>query len=128
MTEFEAPTKGAGMVIQVRRIYEDVLDTDGTRVLVDRLWPRGVSKERAHLDDWCKDVAPSTELREWYGHIPDRFAEFSRRYLAELQDVDHSPAIDDLKSIAAKGTLTLLTAVKDPDISEAAVLAGYLRS
>lgn len=115
------------MTIQVRRIYEDVLDTDGARVLVDRLWPRGVSKERAQLDDWCKDVAPSTELREWYGHVPDRFAEFSRRYLVELTDADHTPAVAQLRALAAKGTLTLLTAVKDPDISEAAVLAGYLR-
>jgi len=115
------------VTIQVRRIYEDVLDTDGSRVLVDRLWPRGVSKERAHLDDWCKDVAPSTELREWYGHVPDRFAEFSRRYLVELRDAEHAAAVDDLRGLAARGTLTLLTAVKDPNISEAAVLAGYLR-
>jgi len=115
------------VAIQVRRIYEDVLDTDGARVLVERLWPRGVSKQRAHLDDWCKDVAPTTELREWYGHVPDRFAEFSRRYLVELADAEHAPAVDELRALAAKGTLTLLTAVKDPDISEAAVLAEYLR-
>ena len=115
------------MGVQVRRIYEDVLDTDGARVLVDRLWPRGVSKERAHLDDWCKDVAPSTQLREWYGHVPDRFDKFSRRYRVELGDAAHSPAVTDLRRLAADGTLTLLTAVKDPALSEAAVLAEYLR-
>ena len=69
------------------------LADDGSRVLVDRLWPRGVSKERAHLDEWCKEIAPSTELRKWYGHDPDRFEEFSRKYRAELQDPERAEAL-----------------------------------
>ena len=72
--------------VQVRRVYDPPEANDGQRVLVDRLWPRGVSKERAHLDDWCKDIAPSNELRKWYGHDLDRYAEFARRDRAELGD------------------------------------------
>jgi uncharacterized protein YeaO (DUF488 family) len=73
--------------VRVRRIYDDPLPADGTRVLVDRLWPRGVTKARAHLDEWCKEIAPLTELREWYHHDPARFAEFTRRYREELTEV-----------------------------------------
>lgn len=112
--------------VQVRRIYDPVLDDDGARVLVDRLWPRGISKERAHLTDWCKDVAPSTELRKWYGHDPEKFAEFQRRYREELHDSDHADAFEQLQSLAKSGTLTLLTASKRSDISEAKVLADLL--
>lgn len=113
--------------VRVRRIYEEPSATDGTRVLVDRLWPRGVSKERAQLDDWCKDIAPSTELRKWYGHIPDRFGEFEERYTAELSTPPPSTELQRLRDIAEAGTLTLLTATKDPDISEAAVIARLIR-
>lgn len=114
------------MTVQVRRAYEEPLDSDGARVLVDRLWPRGLSKERAHLDEWCKDVAPSTELRKWYGHDPDKFDEFARRYRAELADGDRAAAFDGLRERASQGPLTLLTAAKRSDISEATVLAGLL--
>ncbi|WP_085371407.1 DUF488 domain-containing protein [Leifsonia sp. NCR5] len=113
--------------VRVRRIYEEPSADDGTRVLVDRLWPRGVSRERAHLDAWEKEIAPSTELRTWYGHIPTRFDEFAERYTAELADPQRAEILERLRGIAAAGTLTLLTATKDPDISEAAVLAGLLR-
>jgi uncharacterized protein YeaO (DUF488 family) len=112
--------------VQIRRIYDPPRDDDGTRVLVDRLWPRGISKERAHLDEWCKVIAPSTELREWYGHDPERFAEFSRRYRAELGDPEHAEAFTHLSELAKTGTLTLLTATKAPQISEARVLADLL--
>lgn len=112
--------------VQVRNVREPVRDDDGKRVLVDRLWPRGVSKERAHLDDWCKDVAPSTELRKWYGHDPDKFAEFESRYLTELADPERTAAFDQLKQWAAEGRLTLLTGAKRDDISEATVLADRL--
>lgn len=112
--------------VQVRRIYDPPESSDGTRVLVDRLWPRGVSKERAHLDDWAKDVAPSTELRKWYGHDPDRFPEFERRYRAELDDPEHEDAFAKLREIAHAGPVTLLTAAKRSDISEAQVLADVL--
>lgn len=112
--------------VHVRRVYEERKRGDGNRVLVDRIWPRGVSKEKADLDDWCKDVAPSTELRKWYAHDPDRFKEFSRRYKAELKEAERSEVLDHLRSLAKKRNLTLLTATKDPDISEAAVLAKVL--
>ena len=91
------------------------------------LWPRGLSKERAHLDEWCKDVAPSTGLRQWYGHDPGRFEEFARRYRAELDEPERAAAYSQLRELAAHGPLTLLTAAKRSDISEAAVLAGPLK-
>jgi uncharacterized protein YeaO (DUF488 family) len=113
--------------VRVRRAYDDPESSDGARVLVDRIWPRGLSKERAALDEWCKDVAPSTELRKWYSHDPDRFAEFGRRYQAELADPERSAALAHLRDLAAADRpLTLLTATRQPDISEAAVLAGLL--
>ncbi len=96
---------------------------DGARVLVDRIWPRGVSKERADLDEWCKQIAPSTELRKWYGHDPSRFDEFTRRYRDELDDPDRAAALAHLRELASRQMLTLLTATKHPGISEAAVLA-----
>lgn len=112
--------------VQVRRIYEEPTPDDGTRVLVDRIWPRGVSKERAHLDEWCKQIAPSTELRKWYGHDPSRFDEFTRRYRDELDDPDRAAALAHLRELASTQMLTLLTATKRPDISEAAVLAKLI--
>jgi len=117
----------AHTTVQVRRIYDEVLPSDGSRVLVDRLWPRGVSKERAHLDDWCRAIAPSTELRQWYDHVPERFPEFAERYEQELAQADQAAAYKELQDRAAAGPLTLLTATKDPDLSEAAVLARLLR-
>jgi len=113
--------------VQVRRVYEQPRPEDGTRVLVDRLWPRGLAKATAALDEWCKNVAPSDELRKWYGHDPDRFAEFSRRYRRELKDPEHAEAARHLRDLASQQPMTLLTATKEPDISEAAVLAGVLR-
>ena len=112
--------------VQVRRAYDPPQSDDGRRILVDRLWPRGLSKERARLDDWCKEIAPSTELRVWYGHDPDRYAEFARRYRAELGDPERAAAFARLRELAGHGRLTLLTATKRSDISEAAVLADLL--
>jgi len=114
--------------VRVRRAYDDPEPAAGTRVLVDRLWPCGLAKSKAALDDWCKDVAPSDELRSWYGHDPRRFAEFSRRYQQELQDSRRAGALAQLRSLChGQRHLTLLTATKEPAISEAAVLAGLLR-
>jgi uncharacterized protein YeaO (DUF488 family) len=113
--------------VRVRRIYDEPTEQDGTRVLVDRIWPRGMTKERARLDEWCKQVAPSTELRTWYAHDRQRFAEFSRRYRAELAEPERAIVFEHLQTIARAGTLTLLTATKQADISEAAVLADVLR-
>jgi uncharacterized protein YeaO (DUF488 family) len=112
--------------VTYRRVYEERSSQDGKRVLVDRVWPRGMRKEDAHLDEWLRDVAPSTELRRWYGHEPERFAEFRRRYLAELRDSGHHEAADHLRDLAAHDTVTLLTATKDADHSQAAVLAEWL--
>ena len=116
----------SGNTVRVRRVYDAPEPTDGRRVLVDRLWPRGLSKEKAALDDWCKQVAPSTELRKWYAHDPDKFEEFAERYRAELNDPERAEALDELRKHAASGTLTLLTAARRSDISEATVLAEVL--
>ena len=113
--------------VRVRRVYDDPTRDDGTRVLVDRLWPRAMSKNRAQLDEWCKQIAPSTELRAWYAHDPQRFSEFSRRYQAELSEPERAAALEHLRDLATTGALTLLTATKQAEISEAAVLADLLR-
>lgn len=94
-------------------------------MLVDRVWPRGLSRDDAALDDWRRDIAPSTGLRRWYGHRPERFEEFSRRYRAELDEAGE--AVEELVALARKGRLTLLTATRDLEHSNAAVLADYLR-
>ncbi|MFI6958263.1 DUF488 domain-containing protein [Nocardia sp. NPDC050408] len=112
--------------VQIRRIYDDPTSHDGTRVLVDRLWPRGVSKTRAHLDEWCKQIAPSTELRRWYGHDPELFDEFARRYRDELTEPERVEALAHLRELAGQNKLTLLTGTKNTDISEAAVLADIV--
>lgn len=113
--------------IQYRRIYDQPARSDGVRVLVDRVWPRGVRKDAAHLDEWLRQVAPSTGLRRWYGHDPGRFDEFRRRYLAELQESPGRQAAQHLTMIARRHDLTLLTATRDVEHSQAAVLAQWLR-
>jgi uncharacterized protein YeaO (DUF488 family) len=110
--------------VRVRRIYDEPSPGDGTRVLVDRVWPRGLRKDAAAIGEWLKDVAPSTELRKWYGHDPAKFDEFRRRYAAELTGA----ALARLRALAPHGTLTLLTATKDVEHSQAAVLARLLRA
>lgn len=112
------------MTIRTKRIYEDPDPADGTRVLVDRLWPRGVSKEEAQLDAWLKSVAPSDELREWFDHDPDRWDEFRDRYRAEL-DETHEP-VERLLEYASTGPLTLLYATTDREHNNAVVLREYL--
>ncbi len=113
--------------IRVRRVYDEPEPADGTRVLVDRLWPRGLRQDAATLDDWAKDVSPSTGLRKWYGHDPAKFDEFRRRYIEELSQSGPRAALGRLRALAAKGPLTLLTATRDVDHSEAVVLAQILR-
>ena len=112
--------------VQVRRVYDEPEDSDGARVLVDRIWPRGMTKVRAALTEWCKDVAPSTELRKWYSHDPAKFEEFTHRYGAELEQAERVQALQHLRDLAPDGRLTLLTGSKAVDISEAAVLAAIL--
>jgi len=114
--------------IRVRRVYDQPGAADGTRVLVDRIWPRGLRKDALRLDDWAKDVAPSSDLRTWYGHDPAKFDEFRRRYLGELTGSGQQAALGRLRALAASGRpLTLLTATRDLDHSQAAVLARLLR-
>ncbi len=113
--------------VRVRRVYEPPESRDGTRVLVDRIWPRGLRKDAARFDEWAKDVAPSSELRTWYGHDPAKFDEFCRRYTAELAQGAPRAALDHLGALAAAGPVTLLTATRDAGHSQAAVLARLLR-
>jgi uncharacterized protein YeaO (DUF488 family) len=114
--------------VQLRRIYDDPADDDGIRVLVDRRWPRGVSKARAELDEWCTAVAPSDELRKWYGHAPDKFTEFKSRYRKELEDPERAAALRHLRAMTSHDRLTVLTATKNVQISQAAVLVELLRA
>lgn len=114
------------MDIQIKRIYEPPSEDDGLRVLVDRLWPRGVSKEKAQLDQWAKELAPSTELRKEFGHDPDRWEEFRERYLAELED--QSDEVEAFLDGLEGDKVTLLYGARDEEHNQAVVLAEYLRS
>ena len=110
--------------IQLKRVYEDKSKDDGFRVLIDRLWPRGVSKEDAHFDEWMKELAPSTELRKWFDHKPERFEEFSKRYKKEL--AEQKELLDKLKEHAKTKKVTLLFAAKDTEINNAVVIKEVL--
>jgi uncharacterized protein YeaO (DUF488 family) len=116
-----------GADIRVRRVYEEPSVQDGARVLVDRVWPRGLRKDALRLDEWAKDVAPSTDLRTWYQHDPAKFDEFRRRYAAELDQPGAREGLARLRALAADRPVTLLTATKELELSQAAVLAGLLR-
>lgn len=110
----------------MRRIHDEPAPADGTRILVDRLWPRGLSRDRARIDEWCRQIAPSTDLRRWYAHDPARFPEFTRRYRAELEDPERAEALGHLRRLAGERTVTLLTATRAIEISQAAVLADLI--
>jgi uncharacterized protein YeaO (DUF488 family) len=112
--------------VRIGRVYDEAEDDDGVRVLVDRIWPRGMTKARAALREWCKDVGPSSELRKWYTHDPAKFEKFARLYRAELEQGERARALQHLRDLAADRPLILLTASKAVDISEAAVLATIL--
>lgn len=112
------------MPVYTKRVYEDPDSADGTRVLVDRLWPRGVSKEEAQLDDWLKEIAPSDDLRNWFDHDPDRWDEFTERYRSELDD--RPERVRELLEYVQSGTLTLLYAATDEEHNNAVVLVDYL--
>ncbi len=113
------------MDIRLKRAYDPATSADGYRVLVDRLWPRGISRERAKLDEWEKELPPSTELRHWFGHDPQRFQEFRRRYIDELSG--QRPRLTALRHHARQGTLTLVYAAHDTEHNDAVVLAEVLR-
>jgi len=113
------------MDIRLKRAYEPAESADGYRVLIDRLWPRGVSRGRAKLDEWERELPPSTELRRWFGHEPSRFEEFRRRYIEELRR--ERPRIAELRRRAREGTLTLVYSARDTEHNDAVVLAEVLR-
>ncbi|HEX4176925.1 MAG TPA: DUF488 family protein [Rhizomicrobium sp.] len=108
--------------VAIKRAYDRPSPKDGTRILVDRLWPRGISKAKAALDGWAKDVAPTPALRKWFDHKPERFQEFAKRYRAELR---HNPAVAELRK--TKGKVTLIYGARDPAINHAVVLAKVLK-
>jgi uncharacterized protein YeaO (DUF488 family) len=113
------------MDVRVKRAYEPAEPSDGYRVLIDRIWPRGISREQAQLDEWARELAPSSELRRWFGHDPQRFAEFQRRYLDEL--AAQAASLRALRRRARHGTLTLVYGARDTEHNDAVVLARLLR-
>ncbi|MGB3414902.1 MAG: DUF488 domain-containing protein [Microbacteriaceae bacterium] len=113
------------MTLFLKRVYEPAESSDGFRVLVDRLWPRGVSKEKAAVDMWLKEVGPSTELREWFGHIPEKYPEFEQKYLAELAQ---NPAAVELSALLRNHpVVTLVYGAKDEEHNQAQVLRDFLK-
>ena len=114
-------------MIATKRAYEPADPSDGYRVLIDRLWPRGVSKAKAHLDEWAKDIAPSAELRKWYGHDPAKWKEFKSRYLRELRSPAARKVLDHLVRRARRGRVTLVYASRAADISDVEVIQQKLR-
>ena len=114
------------VAVHIKRAYDEAEPQDGTRVLIDRLWPRGVSKEKAKIDLWLKDVAPSAELRTWYGHDPAKYDEFRRRYLEELAREPGKSGVAKLRELAAHGPVTLVFAAHDTAHANATVLQALL--
>ena len=110
--------------VRIKRVYDEPSPQDGTRVLVDRVWPRGMKKEKAHIDLWLKDAAPSTALRKWFGHQADKWDDFRRRYAAELDK--HQEAVEQLRRLAEKHALTLVFSARDEEHNNAMVLREYL--
>ena len=111
--------------VRIKRVYEPAQPADGYRVLIDRLWPRGISKDRARLDEWARNLAPSDQLRRWFGHDPDKFRQFRERYREELSH--QADEIQRLRARAADGPLTLVYAARDEQHNDAVVLAELLR-
>lgn len=113
-------------MIKIKRIYENAGKEDGIRNLVDRLWPRGIKKVDAKIDEWIKDIGPSDKLRKWFGHDPKKWSEFKKRYIKELKD--KTDFVRHLKSLAQKGTLTLLYSAKDEKHNQAIVIKEYIEN
>ena len=113
-------------LMNTARVYDPVRPGDGTRVLVDRLWPRGIRKDDPRTGRWLKNIAPSSELRHWYNHAPAKFVEFAQRYTAELDEPTAADALDELRALAAAGPVTLVTATRELEFSHLAVLVSLL--
>ncbi len=114
------------MALRVKRVYEDPEEDDGKRILVDRIWPRGISKDKARLSDWRKDLAPSNELRKWFGHDPDRWEEFKERYRAELEEAGKMEVLRDIAERAREENVTLLFGAKDTRHNDARALEAFI--
>jgi len=112
------------MKINLKRVYDNPLPEDGYRILVDRIWPRGISKETAQIDEWLKDIAPSNELRKWFNHDPHKWNEFKKRYFAELKD--NKEQLEDIYSVAKKHHVTLVYSAKNKDFNNAVALKEYI--
>ena len=112
--------------VKIKRVYERLSPDDGKRILVDRLWPRGLTKEEAHIDEWLKEIAPSDELRRWFSHDPSKWQEFKDRYKRELQGKKEE--IEKIRKEAGKGTVTLLFSAKDTEHNNAVVLKEVIRT
>jgi uncharacterized protein YeaO (DUF488 family) len=113
-------------MVKLKRVYEEPSPDDGYRILVDRLWPRGIKKSAAGLSAWLKDLAPSDELRRWFSHNPQRWPEFRQRYLQELEDPAKAPLVKDLLDRVRQGTVTLVFAAKDEERNNAVVMKTFL--
>lgn len=118
--------KSKRITIRIKRVYDEWDKGDGRRILVDRLWPRGLSKEKARVDGWMKEIAPSTELRRWYGHDPDKWAEFKKRYAKEL-DANHD-AVDEVVAVVRAGVVTFLYSSREDQRNNAVALKEYIES
>ncbi|MCC6543278.1 MAG: DUF488 domain-containing protein [Nitrospirae bacterium] len=110
-------------MIKLKRVYEPAESSDGQRILIDRLWPRGLTKEKAKIDVWLKDIAPSTELRQWFGHDPSKWNEFKKRYISEIKK--NNDAASQLTALLIKGNTTLVYGAKDEQHNDAVVLKEY---
>jgi uncharacterized protein YeaO (DUF488 family) len=118
---------GFNMAVKIKRIYDPPEKADGTRILVDRLWPRGISKEKVRIDEWLKEIAPSDKLRQWFGHKAERWEEFQKRYREELQTMERQEQLRHLRALARQGTVTLLFAAKDDERNNAVVLVKVMK-
>ncbi len=114
------------MNIKIKRVYEQPDKDDGKRILVNRIWPRGISKDRARLSDWRKDIAPSNELRKWFGHAPERWDEFKERYRAELEEADKMEEVREISDMAEEGNVTLIFGAKDTEYNNARALESFI--
>ncbi len=114
------------MKVTAKRVYEPPSRSDGMRILVDRVWPRGISKEAAHIDEWLREVAPSDRLRKWFGHRPERWTEFQRRYREELREPSKAELVDRLRKQSRERKLTLLYGARDTEHNQAVALSNFL--
>ena len=114
------------MNIAIKRVYEPAAESDGFRILIDRIWPRGLSKDQSHIDLWLKDIAPSTALRKWFGHSPAKWSEFNSKYCSEIDE--HSEEVEIIRKHMKEGPVTLIYAAKDTQHNNAIVLKRYIQN